>query len=71
MLHTGVRAASRRWGVPCARGGHGDDGACCGVLGRCGQRGRHSCGTQHTQRTSRDPGSLGILCRIKGLADRT
>ena len=45
------------------QGGHGDGGACCGVLGRCGQRGRHSCGMPLILERRGHPGTfLGVGC---------
>ena len=64
MLHAGVRAASGRWGVPCARGVHGDGGAGCGVRGHCGQRGRHSCGMPVILERRGHPGTITVLVQV-------
>eukprot|EP00966_Prymnesium_polylepis_P209708 4857100-Prymnesium_polylepis.1 len=62
MLHTEVRAASRRRGMPGARG-HAGGGTFCGVLVRCRQRGRQSCGMPLLLERRGHPGTfLGVTC---------
>ena len=62
MLYTGVRAASRRRGMPGARG-HAGGGTFCGVRVRCRQRGRQSCGMPLILERREHPGTfLGVVC---------